>query len=296
MTFDHKTPRNGSVSESLIGSVPRRTFLAGLAVSAVLPALPVQALEKATGAVGRPLISSVSSVSLNGVYPSHVQGVCSNNRDILYWSMTTVLIMTDATGAILKKVYVPSHHGDLCYLDGKVYVAVNQGIFNDSQKRADSWIYVYDANDLSFLSKHQVNEVVYGAGGMAFGNGKFLIVGGLPDGYQENYIYEYDSNFKPVREIHLRSGWTQLGIQTAAYSAGHWRFGCYGSPEILLRADNEFRTVERFVFNGSYGLVPVDEKTFLVGGSICSSVVGCEARLHAVKLDEWIAEGLLKPM
>jgi len=259
-----------------------------------MPALSTRALAQAASV--RPLINSVSTVNLDGIYMGHVQGVCSNGRDILYWSMTNDLVMSDATGKVLKKVKVLNHHGDLTYVDGKIYVAVNLGIFNDSQKRADSWIYVYDANNLSFLSRHSAIEVVYGAGGMAYGDGKYLVVGGLPDGYQENLVYEYDRDLKFVRQIALKSGWTQLGIQTAAYNANHWWFGCYGSPEILLRVDNSFQAIERFVFSGSVGLVPVDDKTFLVGGSICSGVVGCEARLHAVKIDELIAQGLLKPV
>lgn len=276
--------------------ISRRVILTSFAAAAAFQALPLRAREAAPGTNGRPLIASVNSVNLEGIYPGHVQGVCSNNHDLLYWSMTSAIVMTDASGAVLKKVYADTHQGDLCYVDGKIYVAVNLGVFNDAQKRADSWVYVYDAQDLRLLAKHRVPEVVFGAGGMGYANGRFLVVGGLPDGFQENRLYEYDQDFRLIREIALKSGWTSLGIQTAAYNADHWWFGCYGSPQVLLRADKFFKNVQKFVYNGSVGLLPVDRETFLIGDSVCSSTTGCGARLTAIKLDDWISRGLLKPI
>lgn len=290
MTSDFQT------SHHPLAPIKRRTLLASFAAAAVLPAFPVRALEARIGAGPLKLIQSVNTVNLEGIYPGHVQGVCSNDHDLLYWSMTTAIVMTDATGAVLKKVYAEGHQGDLCHVNGKIYVAVNLGVFNDSQKRADSWVYVYDAQDLRLLSKHPVPDVVFGAGGMAYANGKFLVVGGLPDGFQENRLYEYDQNFKLIREIALKSGWTSLGIQTAAFNADHWWFGCYGTPQVLLRVDKTFQIVQKFFYNGAVGLLPVDSETFLIGDSTCSSTTGCGARLTAIKLDDWIARGILKPV
>lgn len=51
--------------------------------------------------------------------------------------------------------------------------------------------------------------------------GRFLVVGGLPEGVNENYVYEYDRNFKFVKKQALASGHTHLGIQTAAFADGH---------------------------------------------------------------------------
>jgi hypothetical protein len=173
---------------------------------------------------------------------------------------------------------VADHHGDLCFREGKVYVAVNLGKFNDPDGNADSWVYVYDANDLSYLARHPTPEVFHGAGGIAYHDGEFLVVGGLPDAVAENHAYAYDSGFKFLRKHTLAGGHTHLGIQTAAFAEGHWWFGCYGRPKsetappappILLRADADLKKVDRFEFDCSLGIVPVADDKFLIarGGS-----------------------------
>src|SRR5690242_11007540 len=106
-------------------------------------------------------------VACEGAYPHHLQGVCTNENDSIYWSFTTKLVKTDRTGKVVKVVDVANHHGDLCFHEGKIYVAVNFGKFNDSKGNADSWVYVYDASDLSLLAKYRTPEVFHGAGGIA---------------------------------------------------------------------------------------------------------------------------------
>jgi hypothetical protein len=218
------------------------------------------------------------SVTCEGTYPHHLQGVCIDEKDSIYWSFTTKLVKTDAAGKIAKVVDVASHHGDLCFDQDKIYVAVNLGKFNDPNGNADSWVYAYDASDLSLLAKHNIPDVFHGAGGIASQEGKFLVVGGLPEDVNENYLYEYDRNFKFVKKHNLASGHTHLGIQTAAFADGHWWFGCYGRPKaekapatppILLKANTSLKKVERFEFNCSLGIVPVGGGKFLVarGGS-----------------------------
>ena len=67
------------------------------------------------------------STNCEGTYPHHLQGICTNEQDAIYWSFTTTLVKTDTQGKILAKTPVANHHGDLCFHDGKVYVAVNLG-------------------------------------------------------------------------------------------------------------------------------------------------------------------------
>lgn len=219
------------------------------------------------------------AVTCEGTYPHHLQGVCTDDKDAIFWSFTTKLVKTDRSGKLVKQVDVANHHGDLCFHKGKVYVALNLGKFNDPKGNADSWVYVYDANDLSLLAKHKTPEVFHGAGGMAFHDGSFLVVGGLPHDVNENYVYEYDTDFKFVKKQILASGHTHLGIQTAAFADGYWWFGCYGRPKsdtapstppILLKADASLKKVERFEFDCSLGIVPIGDGKFLVarGGSI----------------------------
>jgi hypothetical protein len=205
-----------------------------------------------------------------GTYKGHLQGVATDagsdtGASAIYWSFTVTLVKTDLKGEILNQVEVPNHHGDLAWHDGKVYVAVNLGKFNEEPGQADSWVYVYDANDLSLLSKHEVQEVVHGAGGMEYRDGHFFVVGGLPEGYNENYVYEYDGDFKFIERHVIASGWTKLGIQTTAFFDGFWWFGCYGDPRVLLKADENFQFLEKYVEDWSIGIAPLSAEQCLRG-------------------------------
>lgn len=219
------------------------------------------------------------NVTCQGTYPHHLQGVCTDNQDSIFWCFTTKLVMTDRTGKVLKQSDVGNHHGDLCFHQGKVFVAVNFGKFNNPRGNADSWVYVYAAADLSLLAKHQTPEVVHGAGGIACHDGKFLVVGGLPQGVTENYAYEYDADFRFVKKHVLASGYTLMGIQTAAFADGHWWFGCYGSPRILLKADASLKKVARFEFDCSLGIVPIGSGKYLVARGVFARDKGHTGRL-----------------
>ena len=200
-----------------------------------------------------------------GAYDGHLQGVCTNDKDAIFWSFTVALVKTDRDGKILKRIPVVTHHGDLCYVDGKVYVAVNLGKFNDPQGNADSWVYVYRAEDLSEIARHKTPELFHGAGGIAYHNGRFVVVGGLPESVNENYVYEYDPDFKFIKRHVIASGHTEKGIQTAAYADGFWWFGCYGEPKELLKTDESFHMVGKYVFDCALGIAPLADKSFLIG-------------------------------
>ncbi|WP_269714909.1 hypothetical protein [Caulobacter sp. NIBR2454] len=270
----------------------------------LLSVLPAALASLSTGVIAQTLrptplqIVARSGVALSGVYAGHLQGACTNDRDAIYWSMTTSIVKTDVSGNVLRQITVANHHGDLCHVDGKIYVAVNLALFNDPQKRSDSWIYVYDADDLSLLKRHAVSEVVYGAGGIAFGDDRFIVVGGLPDGVGANALYEYDDQFRLRREIVLKTGQTYKGIQTAAYDGSHWWFGCYGKPdfmEVLIRADRTFDAIGKFAFDASTGLIALDRDTFLVAKAGCGKE-SCVARLVPVDLNAWVKDGTLRPL
>lgn len=96
----------------------------------------------------------------------------------MYWSLTTAR-SRPTLGTPLARVAVPRHYGDLTWHAEKVYVAVNFGTFNEEVGKAKSWVCVHDARTLALLSSNAVPEVVYGAGGMEWHNGHF-VVGGLP--------------------------------------------------------------------------------------------------------------------
>ncbi len=235
-------------NDNLPGAITRRRFLQASVASTSLLTI---AGRSGMAAESAPL--QFAPVTCEGHYAGHLQGVCTDRQSCIYWSFTTVLVKTDARGRIISKVDAPSHQGDLCYRDGKLYVAVNLGKFNRPAGEADSWVYVFDAGTLKELDRHPVPEVVHGAGGMDTRDGRYYIVGGLPEGVNENYVYEYDEQFQFVKRHVIDSGYTLMGIQTATYHDGCWWLGCYGKPAVLLKTDADFRLLGRWNFDCSLG-------------------------------------------
>lgn len=224
-------------------------------------------------------------VLCEGTYQHHLQGICTD-EEAIYWSFTTTLVKTDMKGELLKKLPVANHHGDLCVHDGKVYVAVNLGKFNDPKGNADSWVYVYDAVTLKVLARHETQEVFHGAGGIGHRDGRFFVVGGLPDGVEENYVYEYDSDFKFVKKHVIKSGHTHLGIQTATFAHDRWWFGCYGDPKILLVTDADFQMKSRYELDCSLGIEGMSGGRLLVGSGHCDKEKGCTGSIKTAFPDE----------
>lgn len=244
-------------------------------------------LQVCVGMVGLSLVTQAAGAEIEcaGRYPHHLQGVCRDDDGRFFWSFTTQLVKTDASGKLLKKISVGNHHGDLCFHEGRVLVAVNFGKFNRPAGEADSWVYIYRADDLSLLSKHATPEVVHGAGGIAWHDGKYLVVGGLPPGSEENYAYEYDEQLQFVKRHTLSSGYTLMGIQTVAYADGHWWFGCYGKPQVVLKADASLANVERFEGSASLGIVPLAGNRFLIARGACKPETGCSGSLVPATVD-----------
>lgn len=242
------------------------------------------ALTSSLAVAGDAKHSALHAVTCGGTYPKHLQGFCTNDRDAIFWCFTTALVKTDVDGRVLKQVPVASHHGDLCYKDGRVYVAVNLGKFNEPAGKEDSWVYVYDAETLAEIARHPVPELVHGAGGMAYHDGRFIIIGGLPPGVNQNYLYEYDEVLKFRTRHVLASGYTLMGIQTVAHADGAWWFGCYGNPAELLRSDEKFQFTGRWEFNASYGIAPLDRGRFLIAQNTTVMAADGKTKLNKARL------------
>ena len=228
---------------------------------------------------------SLLKAGCDGTYLHHLQGVCADKQAI-YWCFTTTLVKTDMQGQLLKQVPVANHHGDLCFHDGKIYVAVNRWKFNDPAGNADSWVYVYDAETLQELARHETPEVFHGAGGIGFSNHHFFVVGGLPDGVEENYVFEYDGDFKFLQKHIIRSGHTHLGIQTATFAHDHWWFGCYGDPKTLLVTDADFQMKGRYEFDCSLGIEGLADGRLLAASGRCEKDKGCTGGVQVAVPDE----------
>ncbi len=243
-----------------------RSFLLFLSIALmVLGAPKSQADEKS--AAEKTFVQTMlnGEVICPGEYGGHQQGMATDRKTAIFWSHTVALAKTDLTGKLLKVIDVPTHSGDLAYHDGKVYVATNLGDFNREGGKRDSWIYVYNAEDLALLDKHPVNDVEFGAGGIAYHEGRFIIIGGLPTEYEENYVYEYDENFTFLKRYVLPTGHTNVGIQSAAYHNGYWWFGCYGEKG-LVQVDESFKLVKMYGLNFAWGIIGLEGDTLMQGG------------------------------
>ena len=255
LTFDATATDENLPADGLIFSIDEEAQALGMSMSS-------SGTFSWTPRVGS---TSFSDISCGGAYKGHLQGLCTNGEDAVFWAYTSALVKTNKAGEVLRETSVERHHGDLCFVEDRIYVAVNLGRFNDAEGNADSWVYVYDAEDLSLLAKHQVEEVIYGAGGIGFADGHFYVVGGLPDQVEENYVYEYDADLQFVKKHCIDSGYTLAGIQTATYADGSWLFGCYGTPAETLETDAEFKLKGRQTFNSAVGLGALPNGDFLVG-------------------------------
>jgi len=228
--------------------------------------------------------AAAAPITSEGLFPRHLQGVCRAPAGELYWSWTDAIAKTDAEGRLLARVPADNHQGDLCYHEGRVYVAVNLGRFNRPPGEEDSWVYVFDGESLELLEKHPVPELVHGAGGIACDGERFIVVGGLPPETEENYLYEYDLEFRFVQRHVLPTGYTRLGIQTAAWAHGSWWFGCYGRA--LLRTDTEFRLTGQWEFDAALGIEEAPDGRFLVGKNRRDPEKGYTGFIHLAVPDE----------
>lgn len=203
-------------------------------------------------------------IECEGDYGGHLQGVATDGESI-YWSFTVAVVKTDLAGKIIVSRTAPSHQGDLCYKDGKVYVAVNRGRFN-TEKKAVSEVTAYDAKTLEPVKTVPLPEMTHGAGGMTWKGDRFYIVGGLPLGHEKNYVYEYTKDLDFVKRHDLDTGFTWMGIQTAAYEDNTFYFGVYGTkgnPAGVIACPDNLFSYSRYICPGSVGIVKLDGAYYL---------------------------------
>ena len=201
-------------------------------------------------------------IECEGGYSGHLQGVATDGKSI-YWSFTHVVVRTDLSGKVLASVEAPPHQGDLCVKGNVVYVAVNRGKFNQ-ENAAVSEVMSYDASTLRHLKTWKL-DMPHGAGGMTYVGDRFYVIGGLPATHERNYVYEYDGDFNLVRRHELATGFTLMGIQTAAFEDGRFLFGIYGGtgdPSGVITSPKSLDTFERWLDSGDVGMVKLDGDYF----------------------------------
>lgn len=177
---------------------------------------------QAAGAKPKPIVCE-------GEYPYHLQGVATDGTNV-YWTFTTVLAKTDWSGKLIGKTSIEKGHmGDLCFRDGKLYVGMNHGRKGGARVGDEVWI--YDAQTLELKEKHSTPEPAWCNNGLDWYGGSFWIITSAPRHSQYNFLYEYTPDFKYRTCILVKSGWTNLGVQTICRKGDVILLGCYGGDD-----------------------------------------------------------------
>ena len=201
-------------------------------------------------------------IKCEGSYEGHLQGTDARGTNI-WWSFTKKIVRTDLSGHVLASCDAPSHQGDLCVKGDTLYVAVNCGRFN-TETNGKSFVYSFDAMTLE-QKKVWPLDMPMGAGGMTWKDDRFYVVGGLTPTRHCNYVHEYDGDFNLVKRHVLNSGYTVLGIQTAAFMDGEFLFGIYGgrgNPGGILRCSPDLKTIRRYTGGGSVGFAKINGRMY----------------------------------
>ena len=215
-------------------------------------------------------------------YPSHLQGVAADETG-LYFSFTDVLVKTDYTGKVLKEFKYVSHMGDLCIVDGDLFVVMQfrsqpHRIANGNRKSA----VLQFSKDLVLKKKHTLT-IPYGIDGITFCDGKFYIAPGLKkDPKQETMLMVFDRNFKLLKEVRFKTGTTMtFGAQTLTTVNGKILASYYDDGDCSFVLEPEtLKIVGKMSLRPSTGLAFVPEK---ISGNKNTFIIG---RLKGKK-DDW---------
>ena len=175
------------------------------------------------------VVAKQKTVVCEGEYPYHLQGTATDGTNI-YWTFTTVLAKTDWSGKLVGKTSIEKGHmGDLCFRNGKVYVGMNHGKKDGARVGDEVWI--YDAETLKLLEKRPTPEPAWCNNGIEWYGGSFWVITSAPRHSEYNFLYEYTPDFRYRTCVMVKSGWTNLGVQTICRKGDTILLGCYGGDD-----------------------------------------------------------------
>ena len=127
-------------------------------------------------------------------YPGSSQGVTTDGTYI-YVSSSSEIYKYFKNGTLISSVSNPDggHWGDLCYANGKLYIAWCE---NASEIPTISGVYVYNASNLAFIQKYNITANA-GAGTITYNptNNHFYVGEACPGYTYYDHFREYDENF-----------------------------------------------------------------------------------------------------
>ena len=193
--------------------------------------LTVAALALGCACLCLSAVATPSEVICAGDYPWHLQGVATDGNN-LFWSFTTVLVKTDFGGKVLGKAEIArseGHMGDLCCRDGTVFLGMNRE--GEGGVRRGDEVWAFNAATLACVKKYPTPEAVWCNNGIEWCEGSFWVISSAPKRSEYNYLFEYSPAFKFRTCRLVKSGWTNLGVQTILRFGDELLLGCYGSDD-----------------------------------------------------------------
>lgn len=188
------------------------------------------AMVGAAGAAEKP-----KAITCEKSYPYHLQGVATDGTNI-YWSFTTVLAKTDGRGKVIAEFDTGEdsgggHLGDICFHNGEIIVGVNRWEAGGARQGDEVW--VLDAATMELKRKYPTPQTVFCNNGVEWYEGCYFVIGSSPYHHEYNYVWQFTEDFRLKRVMPIKSGWTQVGVQTICYlkSKGMMAFGYYGNME-----------------------------------------------------------------
>jgi hypothetical protein len=77
-----------------------------------------------------------------------------------------------------------------------------------------------------------------------------------------------------------------LAVKKAAFANGCWWFGCYGNPRVLLKTDESFGLLGKYVFDASLGIVGLPNDRLFVARGPCQARKGCVGSVLVADADD----------
>jgi len=172
-------------------------------------------------------------------FPSHCQGICCDD-EFIYISFTTAIIKVDYQGQLQAETAIPTHAGDLCLVEDKIYIA--QALRGE---KTGGFAVVMDKN-LQLLQNIPLSHspkpgcITYLDGCFYLDNDTF----GKAH-HPINHVHKYSREFKFLQSYEVAIGDTQYGAQTITAQQGSLWMGYYSKTR-LVQTDPELKVLAKF--------------------------------------------------
>ncbi|MBR2374160.1 MAG: hypothetical protein IKA87_08025 [Lentisphaeria bacterium] len=194
-------------------------------------------------------------------YARHLQGIAVDEKNI-FWSFTDFLVKTDYNGKFIKHVPLPYHSGDICMVDGDIFVATDHRTKNGLKSNGNRKSAVLRFNkNLDLVKSYPIEPDNLKIEGITFFNGKFYIgVGGNPKPHRKNDILIFDRGFKLLKRLSVDIGCnTRYGVQNLFVNENLICGGFYGGKTAFCFDPETLKTVKTFPCHPREGIAKVPE-------------------------------------